>query len=124
MKTQTKQKNPYQTILVICTGLAIIYLWSQWKWTIWVAVLIGLLGIFSPFMAKKIDYLWMQFAYLLSLFLPNIILSLIYFLLLVPLAMLSRLLNRKDVLQLKESKRSTFKSINKTFQSSSFENPW
>ncbi len=124
MNQKNTNANPYQTLLVICVGLIILFLCFKWQWPIWGALLIGLLGIISPFLAKKIDYLWMQLAYVLSLFVPNILLSLVYFLLLVPIAFLSRIINRKDTLLLKNKQSSTFKSFEKRFEPSSFENPW
>ncbi|MFK7933167.1 MAG: hypothetical protein AB8G22_06630 [Saprospiraceae bacterium] len=124
MNVNKNKTNPYQTVLVICIGLVILHWWSQWNWALMAAIVIGLLSIISPFIAKKIDLLWMKLAYVLSLFVPNILLSVVYFLLLVPIALLARIFGGKDALQLKKQDSSTFKNRKVTFTAADFEKPW
>ena len=66
----------------------------------------------------------MKLSWLLSLIVPNIILSIIFFLFLFPIALLSRMTKKEDQLRLKNIYQSTFKEVNKTFDKKSFENPW
>ncbi|MGM0651017.1 MAG: hypothetical protein ACQES1_11000 [Bacteroidota bacterium] len=119
-----KLTSALKTVLVITVGFIIVYLISQWIWALWIAAIIGVCGIISEYLAVKIDFLWMQLARLLNLVIPNILLTLVYFFVLVPIALLSRLFAKKDHLQLKNRDNSLFENRDKTFTPSSFEKPW
>jgi len=113
-----------KTILTIIVGFLVIYALNQWQWTLWTAISIGGASILSSYLAEKIEWLWLQFGYVLGLIVPKIILSLIFFLVLSPVALLSKVFGKKNALQLKDTQDSLFKTVDKTFDPKSFENPW
>ena len=121
MKKQ--QINPTKTILILTVAFLICYLITKSNWAIYTSLGLGFIGIFSSLLSKIIDFLWMKFAWVLSLIIPNIILITIFYLLLFPIASLRKLFN-KDELQLKNNKKSFFKEVNKIFESKDFTNPW
>jgi hypothetical protein len=123
MKTHIKS-NAVKTILIISVGLVFVYLVTKWKWIIYISLIIGLIGIFSSYLSKKIDFLWMKLTWILSLIVPNIILCIVFYLLLFPLSILSKIFSKKDQLHLKNNCDSVFISINKDFDKGSFEKPW
>jgi cytochrome c oxidase subunit IV len=116
--------NPTKTILTITIGFLIVYIITDLNWALLVALFVGLAGLLSSFIAQKIDFLWMKLAWVLSLIVPNILLSLIFFAFLFPIALLSKLFGKKDPLILKNTRDSLFITSNKTFDKSSFEKPW
>lgn len=121
----SKLKNdPVKTVLVITTGFLIVYLITDARWALIVASVIGIMGVFSGYLAAKINYLWMKLAWVLSLIIPNILLSAIFFFILFPLSVLSKIFGEKDPLHLKNSSGSLFKDKNKIFDKKSFEHPW
>jgi hypothetical protein len=122
MKKTTTE--PAQTILVICLGLIVVHLATHWRFALPIALVIGLLGAFSPTLAYWIDYLWMKLAWLLSLIVPNILLSAVFYLFLTPFALLSRIFGDRDPMRLKNTGSTMFKDSQKTFDKKSFENPW
>lgn len=124
MNPKQNKSEPIKTILVIVVGLLVVYLVSKWQWILYVSVSIGALSLMSVYISKKIDYLWMKLAWILSIILPNVLLSLIFFLLLTPIAFASRVLGEKNQLNLKNTEASLFKEVNKTFDKKSFEKPW
>lgn len=124
MNPKLQKTDPIKTVLVITVGLLIVFTITHWEWTFNAAVLIGLLSLISNFIAKQIDYLWMKLAWVLSLIVPNIILSIIFYFLLTPIALLSRLFGEKNQLNLKNKADSLFKDYNKDFDKPSFEKPW
>ena len=85
MQKQASQQEPVKTVLVIVTGFLIVYVLSAWRWALFTALIIGIAGLASAFLARWIDYLWMQLAQLLSLIIPNILLSAVFYLILTPL---------------------------------------
>jgi cytochrome c oxidase subunit IV len=121
-----KQPNTdsIKTILVITVGFLIISYITKEEWPLRVSLVIGLLGLISDFVASKIHYLWMKLAWLLSLIVPNIVLSIIFFVLLTPIALLSKIFGDKNPLYLKNTNKSMFKNSNKEFDKNSFEKPW
>jgi ABC-type dipeptide/oligopeptide/nickel transport system permease subunit len=113
-----------KVMLTISVGFTVLYLSTNWNWAILVSLLIGLIGIFSPYLSNKVSFLWMRLARSLSLIFPVILLSLIYLLLLFPIALLSRIFGENDPLGLKNRRDSTFKSNKREFNKSSFEKTW
>lgn len=129
-----KTVGTYRTILTIVIGFLGLYFIAKlnrvsWitsgeNWWLWIALGVGGPSVLSSFLAEKIANLWMQLGYVLGLIVPKIVLSVIFFLILFPVALLSRLFSKKDSLQLKNNQDSVFKDVNKTFEKVSFEKPW
>ena len=117
------KSNPTATMLVISMGFLVIYIASKQNWALIVSLSAGLIGILSPWLSKKIDFLWMKLTYVLSLIVPNILLSAVFYVFLFPLALLSKLFSKKDTLQLRNT-GTTFVTINRDFDKASFERPW
>ena len=121
---QNPKSNPTKTMLTISTGFLVIFVITKLQWMLLVALIIGLIGILSNFLSKQIDFLWNKLAWVLSLIVPKILLSVIFYLILFPIALLSKLFRKSAVLSLKNKMDSVFVNSNKEFSKSSFENPW
>ena len=119
-----KNSNSTKTVLVISIGFSVIFLLFSFKWALYTAIVIGVLGIISNKICDIIDYLWMKLASLLGLIVPNILLSLIFYLFLFPLAILSRISRSKNALQLKNIKETTWIEKTKVNEKHSFEKMW
>ncbi len=117
-------KEATKTVLVVTVGFLIVFLFTDIKAFLTTAVIVGLVGVLSNYLARKIHWLWMKLSWILSLIVPNILLSVIFYLFLTPIAFLSRLFSKQDQLFLKNPKGSLFKSYNKEFTKESFEKPW
>ena len=122
MKTEETQK--YKTILIIVIGMLIVYIVTRHQWAFYTALIIGLVSGFSEFMANKINFIWLKMGVILSYIVPNIILTIIFYVFLTPIAFLSRLFGNKNPLNLRNTSKSIFKVRNANFESESFENPW
>jgi hypothetical protein len=112
------------TILVIVVGFIIIYAYSKNFNFLKVSIIIGLLGVISDKASLFIDKIWFKISHILSLIIPNILLGSIFYLILFPIALLSRLFGNKDALMLINNKESFFKNKIQKFKITSFENPW
>ncbi len=119
-----KTVGTYRTILTIVIGFLVLFLTTQKIWWLYIAIGLGGLGALSSFLAEKIAYLWMQLGHLLGLVVPKILLSVIFFVVLFPLALLLRLTSKKDALHLKNNRDSVFQAVNKSFAVDSFKKPW
>ncbi len=116
--------NPTNTILTISVGFIVIYLITRWSGAIYVSLIIGLIGIFSSYLSEKIDWLWMKLAWVLSFIVPNILLSGVFYLILFPVSVLSKVFGAKDPLILKNEKDSVFREPDKKFDRVFFEKTW
>lgn len=119
MKTDTSKS----TILIISMGFLILYLIFFWQWAVIVSLIVGIIGLISPFLRRKIEWGWMKLAKLMGYIIPNILLSIVFFLLLFPISLLSKL-NSKDPLMLSKKYKTYFIDINKEMDKQSFEKIW
>lgn len=120
---ETKKESYKSTILTISMGFLALYLIFNWKWAVIIALLIGLIGIFSPFLSRKIEWFWMKISKILALVFPKILLTLVYFLFLVPVAALYKLFN-KDPLKLNKNYNSYFLKIERSFDKNNLNKTW
>lgn len=123
MKKQENEES-LKSALALTMAFLILFLIIGWKWTLYTALLIGLTGIVSPHLTRKIHFLWMKLAFVLNLVIPKIILGSLFYFILTPIAFFARLSRKEDYLLLKKSQGSTYKEVNKSFGKSNFKNPW
>lgn len=119
-----QSQDRYKTILVIVTGLLAI----AWIFEIPVlgkiALAIGAISIFIPPAARAIEWVWFKLALGLGWVNSRILLSIIYFVFLMPLAWVSRLFT-KDPLSLKRGARPTlFVTRDHLYTGKDLENIW
>lgn len=91
---------------------------------LWIAGSVGALGLLSSYLALKIQDAWMGLSKILSHIIPPVILSIIFYVILFPIAVLSRLFGEKDPLQLKKTDKSLFKTVDKSCTKDTFEKTW
>ena len=112
-----------ETILVLVLALLVCYfLFGSTNW-IKAAIGLGLIGLFIPFLAGKIHWLWMKLAHVLGYVMSRVLLSVIFFVILVPLAFFSRLAG-KNTVKLKKGGLTYFKERNFLYTKDSLENVW
>ena len=80
-------------------------------------------AIFANYLSDIIEWAWMKLSQLLSYIIPNILLSIVYFLFLVPISLLSRLFT-KDPLMLSKKYNTYFIDINNEIDIKSFKKTW
>lgn len=118
-----ERKKITETGLVIVTGLLVIFLLSPKSWIIFFATVIGAIFIFIPPLARFIHQAWMGLAHILGWIVSKLVLSLIWYIILTPLAFVYRLTGHDD-LQLKKNKNSQFSDCPKVYSPSDFDKPW
>ena len=118
-----KPDTSKSTILVICMGLLTLYFVFSWKWAVYTSLAIGILATASPFLSKKIEWGWMKLGLVLGYIVPNILLSIVFFLFMFPISLLSRIFN-KDPLMLSDKHKTYYIDVNKEMDKKSFEKTW
>lgn len=121
-----------ETILVIVSGLLLVFAFASYERNFLenkinlfylFALFIALFSVISFWFAKTISYLWYKLADAMGFVMSKVILSLIFYLFLLPLSIFYRIFN-KDLLTLRKRKESYYKSIDRLYFSKDFENPW
>lgn len=116
--------NIDKTMLTITVGFMVLHYFTGNDWLLILAITLGVIGLLSKVLSRRIDFIWTKLAWILSLIVPNILLSIIFFAVLTPLAWLSKLFGPPNPLDLKNKSNSLFKTKEKTFDKSSFEKAW
>ena len=119
-----KKSEPVKTVLTIVLGFMVVYMVTHGKWAMWTALITGVLGLSSTYISQKIDGLWMKLTYVLSLIMPNVLLSVVFFVFLLPVSLLQKLLGKKDAMMLKSGYKTTFVATDRSFEKGGFEKPW
>jgi uncharacterized membrane protein YfhO len=114
----------YKSTLIIVIGLILISNYYKLNYLSTIGIIIGLLSIVSEKINDKIIWIWYKLSEFLGLIMPNILLSLVFYLVLTPLALLSNLDKKKNPLQLRNNSKSTFISKHKTFSKEILEKIW
>ena len=117
-----KEKST-EAMLTIAMGFLLLFFIFGWNWTLIVSFVVGLTGIFSTWLSMKITWLWFGLAKILGKIVNTILLTIVFYLFLTPLALLYRIFNR-DPLLMRKSYDSYFITRNITFDKASFEKPW
>ena len=118
------KSNPPITLLSIVFGLLVINLLIKNNVILFGAITISGIGIFSVKISKLIEKFWYKLSYILSQIIPNILLSLIYYVFLTPLSLLMKLFKGKSEYTLFNKKASIFIEKNKSFTKESFKRAW
>ncbi len=112
--------------LVIVTGLVVFYFifGSKYPYLLMAAAAIGVLSIAIPAVGDLIVKGWYKLAEILGAINGKILLSLVFFLILLPVALLAKI-GKKNPLALKrESKKSVFADRNHKYTAKDMEQVW
>jgi hypothetical protein len=122
---KTAQLQELETITVLSVFLLLLNLFLHKQAFIYAALALLLTGLFIKPAARNISRIWLNFAELLGAVNCKIILSLVFFLFLTPLAFLYRLFT-KNPLQLKNTSetKSLYREREHRFNPADFEKMW
>ena len=115
-----RQKH-LETILVIVLGLVVIHATSGNKYFLWAALIIGILGVFNPFLAEKIHWAWMKLAHVMGYVMSKVMLTLVYTIVVLPMSLFAR---KKVSVRLTGKSNTYFKERNYTYKKEDLENVW
>jgi hypothetical protein len=117
-------QDRYKTLLVIVTGLLALAKIFDLPILITIALIIGITTIFITAAARAVEWLWLRLALGLGWVNSRILLSIIFFFVLVPMAWFSRWF-RRDSLNLKRNHAtSVFHTRNYRYRKEDLENIW
>lgn len=116
-----KEKH-LSTILVFVIAFIIFYLLYRNEYFLYAAIATGCIGLFIPSLSKKLHWAWMKLAEAIGFVMNKIILSVVFFIFLVPIAFLKKIFTKKR--QDKKSMATYFVQRDFTYTKKSMEDPW
>ncbi len=119
-----QSENYISVLLIIVLGFNIISIFFKIPVLFFIGTGIGFVGILFPFVGKIIAKIWMTIAHFLGKINTTILLSIVFFILLFPLAIVRKVFSKKDFLHLKKPSNSNFILREKTFIKEDFEKMW
>jgi hypothetical protein len=116
--------NNYKSTLTIVIGFILLSNYFHSKPLLILAIAIGIISIFSEKTNDKIIWGWNKLSEILGLIMPNVLLTLVFYLFLTPLALINRINKNKNPLQLKNNTNSTYSTKRKEFSKESLKKIW
>lgn len=114
-----------ESCLVITAGLLALFFWLKNPWLLRGAFAVGALGALSPWAAEKIHHGWMLLARGLGWFNGRVLLSLVFFVFLTPIAWLARKAGAANLqLRKKDSEGSYYNQRDHRYEAKDLENTW
>lgn len=126
MKERLPELAIYKANLAISTGLLVLYMFVYpSRYLLYVGTSVGALTLLWPTLAQWISWGWYKLAEGLGYVNSRILLTLVFFGFLLPVALLYRFFNR-DMLALKSGRtdKSLYKERNHTYSADDLKNVW
>ncbi len=119
-----KEAKDLETILVIVAGLLVFYFLFKLEVLITISLALLVLSLASKFLRRQIAWLWMKLSEGLGWINSKILLSVIFYVFLFPIAMLFKLFNKDNLMLKKNTETGYYKVREHEYTAEDIENPW
>ena len=116
-------KKKYEAIVAISFGFTVLYLIFMNVYFIYTSVTILGIGLLIPSLANIVAYAWYKIAEVLGAIMSKLILSIVFYLLLFPISLLSRIF-KSDSLKLRPNYKTMFIHRDHEYTSEDLKNIW
>lgn len=120
----TNNRNPKESIVVIVSILILLFLLKGFVFALWIALIISFLSLVSTKFTSTAQLFLTKTTYIIGQIVQKVTLTIVFFLILTPLALLSRIFGKKDIMMLKNNYDSTFIDCNEKIDKSYFRKLW
>ena len=118
-----KREKTLETLLVLTGALVLAFWITNKKIYLLLALSLVLIGIGSPFLTQKISWLWLKLSEGIGYVMSKVILTIVFFVFLIPLALLSRVF-KKDTLSLNKKATSYYSNRDHLYSDKDLKNMW
>lgn len=119
-----EKQNKAQVILSIVVGLLVLFFIFKWQPLLNAAGVIGVLALISDAFVNFLTKWWLKLAEFLGKINGYILLSVVFFIFLTPVAILMRIFKKSDELKLKKPAGTNYESRNHQYQAADMKNVW
>lgn len=117
------REKQLEVVLVICLGLTVLFFITKNKYLLMASLALGIAGVTFPKAVYWTAFLWLKLGEVLGSVSSKIILSLIYFLVLVPIAFVAKL-TKRDTSFTAAKKETYYHNRTHRFSPRDLENTW
>jgi hypothetical protein len=117
------KSKQYETLVVIMTGLIVVYWFKRSEGWLLAAILLGIVAVLVPAVAAGIHWGWTRLSLLLGEVSGSILLSVVWLFVLVPLSFFARRMGKVG-LRTKAGGDSYFTTRNHTYRKEDLIHPW
>jgi len=118
MKIVLNKAKVWETVAVMLFGFSVLYWFTHWTVFIYVNIALGAIALISYPFTKLIVQLWYKIAEVMGGIMSKVLLSLVFFLFLTPIAFMYRLFKKR------RKAHSNWHNRNHQFSVSEFEKVW
>lgn len=119
-----KERTKYrETLLVIVLGFSLLYLILDRNWMLYTALGLGISGMLSSDLNRWIHMAWFFIGEKMGFVVSKVVLGALFFSVLIPISLLARIF-RKDIMNLRSPRKSSFHQRDHLFEPGDFENMW
>lgn len=119
-----KLSKPQQTLLIIIAGMILCWFVFKWKGFLFIAAGLLLISFVSPYLTQKIHWLWMKLGEGLGYINSRIILTIVFFLILTPIAFVIKLMGKLTMKIKDKGYKTLFEEKNHQYTKADLENMW
>jgi hypothetical protein len=119
----TPEQN-LRTLVVLAAGMLTLFFIFQKPWLPWISLIVLLAAAFSNWLAAKIAWGWLKLAEFLGKINSRVLLSLVFFVIVFPLALVWRLFVKNPLDLKRPDGSSLYKERNHTYSAQDLVNPW
>ena len=119
-----KNEKPVETMLVLAMACLVGYVAWHWKAALYGCFGFGAIGIFSPFVSERIASVWMGAGRLLGRLTNGVLLSVIFFVVVVPFAFFRRVRGKDRLSRFDPKSTSNFVVRDHLFVKEDLEKTW
>ena len=113
-----------ETMLVITVGFLILHLLFHTRLWLYLAAVTGITGVLSFYLSTKIDWLWTKLSIILGEISNHILLTITFFVVVTPVALLRKLFGKKNILSNTKKQSGYFSTRNHLYKKEDFEKSW
>lgn len=118
-----KKEKSLETFLVLAGALIVLFWFFNKKIFLLLAIILICIGIVSPYLTEKISWLWLKLSQAIGFVMSRVILTVVFFVFLLPLAIAYRIFV-KDALSLKKKNKTYYSERNHLYTNKDLENMW
>ncbi|MDD3877151.1 MAG: hypothetical protein PHT69_11050 [Bacteroidales bacterium] len=120
----TERKKNLEAVLAVSTGLILLYFIFKQEAFVIAAFVLSVISLLSGYFTDKFGWLWWKFAKGLGYVMGNVMLTIVFFVFLTPIALINKLFVGDPLMLKKKERKSTYVERNIGFTGKDIENVW
>jgi hypothetical protein len=112
-----------ESVIVLVLGLIVLYLVKRREVFLVAAIGLGILSLLVPAMARAVHWGWSGLSFLLGEISGRLVLTVVYFVVLMPLALMARM-TRRPAIRRRAGGNTYFKERNHRYNKEDLIHPW